>query len=112
MALRAAVYSQLPQSVRDKELRQDLAWLQRAMVDQGPLRGLYGYGLAQGRGQSQWGDLSNSQYGVLGVWYASMAGLEVPLEYWRKVETAWLRGRTKTADSEYRPGHGRKVTPQ
>ena len=35
-------------------------------------------------------DHSNSQYGVLGIWAASQAGLTVPDKYWKDVEQHWL----------------------
>ncbi|HEX3358901.1 MAG TPA: DUF4159 domain-containing protein [Tepidisphaeraceae bacterium] len=96
-ALRAAFYAQLPESVRKKELPADLQWLQSAMIKQGSVSGMYTYSRtgdqnAQ-RGFRPWGgDYSNSQYGVLGVWYSSMAGLEISNNYWRLVENAWQKG--------------------
>jgi Domain of unknown function (DUF4159)/Prenyltransferase and squalene oxidase repeat len=96
-ALRAAFYAQLPESVRKKELAADLQWLQGAMIRQGAVAGMYTYSRMGDqnaeRGFRPWGgDYSNSQYGVLGVWYASMAGLEVNSNYWRLVEQAWQKG--------------------
>ena len=87
VALRAAVYAQLPSASAGTELKRDLMWLQRAMIDGGDFKGLYGYQPADGK--SHWADYSNSQYGVLGVWYGAMAGAEVPVGYWRAVEHGW-----------------------
>lgn len=88
VALRAAVYSQLPDPTRNRLLRADLKWLTDAMIEKGQSRGLYTY-VAAPQQQASVGDLSNSQYGVLGVWYAADAGLEVPFSYWRSVDKAW-----------------------
>lgn len=102
VALRAAVYSQLPAAIRDRELKLDLNWLERALITEGAARGLYGYGSKDGPGA--WADYSNSQYGVLGVWYGAMAGVEVPLTYWKRVESAWRDGQNKDGGWGYRPG--------
>ncbi len=101
VALRAAVYAQLPPSVRDRELKLDMAWLQRALITDGPMRGMYGYGDRDGA--NAWADYSNSQYGVLGVWYGAMAGIEVPLAYWKRVELAWREGQHADGGWGYRP---------
>jgi hypothetical protein len=106
VALRACVYAQLPEPVRKRELPLDLNWLQRAMVDGGPFAGMYGYGVDGGGprgGGGAWGDFSNSQYGVLGVWYAANAGLEVPLSYWKRVERAWQNSQLADGGWPYRP---------
>lgn len=86
-ALRASVMAQLPRSMRGRALEMDVAWLQRAVLSRGPDAGMYTYGLMPG-GEGR-GDFSNSQYGVLGVWYAAEAGVEIPMNYWRRVEAAW-----------------------
>lgn len=100
VALRAAFYSQLPEAVRRTELPADLRWLLQAQLE-GDFDGLYTY-TTQLRGFFS-ADYSNSQYGVLGVWYASQAGLEVPQEYWRRVEQGWKRGQTKDGGWGYVP---------
>lgn len=87
-SLRAAALSLLPERLRKLELQADLRWLLKAMIEKGPDRGMYTYDDAiEGAG-----DFSNSQYGVLGVWYAADAGLEVPATFWRDVDAAWKRG--------------------
>ncbi|MGC9454749.1 MAG: DUF4159 domain-containing protein [Phycisphaerae bacterium] len=50
--------------------------------------GSYGY-TCNGDGESS-GDNSNSQYGLLGVWAGAMGDLEIPAEYWRKVQQYWV----------------------
>lgn len=68
----------------------DLRWLLSAHAG-----GAFGYTPAQ-RGQTRaqidafgW-DTSNSQYGLLGVWAAAMAGYDVPASFWSDVERLWL----------------------
>ena len=105
VALRAAVYAQLPSAAAGNELKRDLMWLQRAMIDGGDFKGLYGYQPADGK--ANWADYSNSQYGVLGVWYGAMAGAEVPVGYWRTVEHGWRAGQNKDGGWSYKPGMNR-----
>lgn len=102
IALRASVYAMLPEAMRREELRRDLLWLQRSIITQGPNRGMYDYGMNRILG----GDYSNSQYGVLGVWYASQASLETPLAYWKEVEAGWLNGQREDGGWGYRPNEG------
>src|SRR5882724_10818347 len=52
------------------------------------------------------GDYSNSQYGVLGVWYAAEVGMEVSQSYWKFVEGAWLRGQNEDGGWCYTPASG------
>lgn len=86
-SLRAAALSLLPERLRKLELQSDLRWLLKAMIEKPPDRGMFTYGQPIAGG----GDFSNSQYGVLGVWYAAEAGLEVPTTFWRDVDAAWKR---------------------
>jgi hypothetical protein len=105
VALRAAFYSQLPEAMRRDQLRSDTRWLIAAIGRRGAGTGMYTYSAF--RAQDQWhGDYSNSQYGVLGVWYAEQSGIEVPQSYWKIVETAWLRGQNEDGGWPYIPGSG------
>ena len=68
---------------------------QAAVARAGPNRqekGFYGYTLSPG-GEHH----SPSQFGVLGMWQLSEAGVEVPKEYWQTVDTAWRARRPKAA---------------
>jgi hypothetical protein len=100
VALRACVYAELPDPSHNAELRSDLRWLEETQIDRGEHRGMYDYGHSFGLG----GDYSNSQYGVLGVWYAAQVGLEVPRTYWKKVEDAWRDGQNLDGGWGYLPG--------
>ncbi len=86
LGLRAAALSQLAGADKNPVLRNDVRRLMAIQIDRGLDRGLYTYGPPRGEAG---GDLSNSQYGVLGVWYAAEAGIEVPKGYWQRVEDAW-----------------------
>lgn len=46
-------------------------------------------------------DNSNSQYGILGVFAAWEAGVEVPMEYWVEVERHWLTSQLASAEWGY-----------
>jgi hypothetical protein len=100
VALRACVIAQLPEASKRPELRVDVAWLQKAMIDQEPNNGLYTYGLPRGGDPA---DYSNSQYGVLGAWYAAEAGVEIPFGFWRRAENAWKKGQQKDGGWGYLP---------
>jgi hypothetical protein len=102
VALRAAVYATLPEVLRKTELRADLLWLEQHMIKNGANKGMYDYG----RGDEFGGDFSNSQYGVLGVWYAAQAGLEVPRSYWMNIEEAWRKGQSADGGWPYQKGRG------
>src|SRR5207244_1271982 len=109
IALRAAFYSQLPEALRKEHLRSDTRWLVNAAIRSGEMSGMYTYGPAGGR--FTWrGDYSNSQYGVLGVWYAAQVGVEVPQSYWKMVEGGWLRGQSDDGGWGYTPGFGRSYS--
>ncbi len=75
-----------------ERLRADLDWLLDAVWDTNTAHsGAYDYTPAPaGRTSGRW-DNSVTQYGVLGVWMAAEAGLEVPEKYWRSVGGHWLR---------------------
>jgi hypothetical protein len=104
VALRAAAFAQLPEVVRPKILRTDLAWLENAVISTGDCAGMYTY-VSDRRATA--GDFSNSQYGALGVWYAADTGIEVPLSYWKKVESAWLKGQCPDGGWPYTMGDDR-----
>ena len=46
------------------------------------------------------GDHSNSQYGLLGVWSGAEVGVEVPMAYWQMVDGHWTA--TQLADGQWR----------
>src|SRR6185312_14517304 len=48
-------------------------------------------GFSPQHGQSMPYDLSNSQYGILGMWALAESGAEVPSDYWRRAEEAWQK---------------------
>ncbi|MFN4243608.1 MAG: DUF4159 domain-containing protein [Tepidisphaerales bacterium] len=104
LSLRAAVLSQFGGASQDPLLQRDTQRLIAMMIDEGPFRGLYTYG--PGRSEAR-PDLSNSQYGVLGVWYAAEAGIEVPRGYWQRVEEGWTRAQGADGGFPYLPSDPR-----
>lgn len=87
-------------------IESDLRWLLAAHAG-----GAFGYTPAQ-RGQTRaeidafgW-DTSNSQYGLLGVWAASMAGFETPASFWADVERLWLETQDRTTGGWGYPREG------
>lgn len=104
LGLRAAALSQFGGADRDPVLRRDTQRLIAMMIDGGAHRGLYTYG--KPADANAWGDLSNAQYGVLGVWYAAEAGIEIPRGYWQRVEEAWVTAQQTDGGFAYRTGRG------
>lgn len=54
-----------------------------------------------GWGYPSGGDLSNTQYGALGLWAASRAGVAIPPEAWRRLSSAVARYGTKRGGFTY-----------
>ena len=89
---RAHALALVPGTKYSSRLESDLEWLvHNVWPSDGSTPGAYGYNpRPQGTTNGQW-DNSNSQYGVLGVWMATDAGLSVPTSYWQNVGGHWLR---------------------
>lgn len=101
IALRAAVFSQLTDAEKHPLLRRDTQKLIAMQIDGGDDRGFYTYRMPPRNAGIA--DLSNSQYGVLGVWYAAEAGIEIPRGYWQRVEEAWSQAQNPDGGFGYRP---------
>ncbi len=83
VAMRACALALLRGKKPHPQLLKDAAWLQSASRD-----GSYTY-TSQAEGPTGRYDNSNSQIAVLGVAAAAQRGVEVPREYWRRVERHW-----------------------
>ena len=88
-----------------KQLYRDGAHLIRA-GGRGPKPiGSYGYRVDLDRGNSlRDHDLSNGQYGVLGVWAAYQFNAEVPKQYWAAVMKYWLSQQQRDGGWKYNRG--------
>ncbi len=106
LGLKAAVLSQLPGPTRRAELTKIVRILIQQMIKVGESKGLYGY-RQMPMEQLIGGDLSNSQYAVLGIWYASEAGVEVPGSWWRVVDQAWRGSQLEDGGFGYTPDDNR-----
>ena len=89
--LRAHVFALAPRSRYRKALIRDVQWLVEAVGRErhGKYAGTYDY-ITRPDGSRNRYDNSNSQYGLLGVWAAALAGVEIPDQYWRLIERHWL----------------------
>ena len=94
VSMRTQVWRLLPPSNENQQMMlRDASFLREAV--QGNARGmpfkrntgLFDYTLVE----TDRIDLSVSQFGVLGLWSAAQYGLEVPPDYWKTMESAWLR---------------------
>ena len=100
LGIRCQVWLLLPQTPEVKQLmRRDALALQSMMKSRGNAKGFYDY---DARGSSY--SLSRAQYAVLGVWGAAQAGVEVPLDYWRKVDAAWSAAQEPDGGWRYQKG--------
>jgi hypothetical protein len=86
------------------QLVSDQQWLLKAARD-----GAYAYVSSGDPGWTQW-DHSNSQYGVLGVWAASDAGVAAPASYWQDVERHWVRTQNSDGGWPYSDSRGSTAT--
>jgi hypothetical protein len=93
---RAHVLALVPGRKYTTELKGDLKWLLDAVYQRGSENpGCYTYQSPGKDAKSGNWDNSNSQFGVLGVWMAAEAGLEVPAWYWEIVAEHWITCQTK-----------------
>ena len=100
LGIRCQVWLLLPQTPEVKQfMRRDALALQAMMKAQGDAKGFYDY---DPRGSSY--SLSRAQYAVLGVWGAAQSGVEVPLDYWRKVDAAWAAAQEPDGGWRYQKG--------
>lgn len=92
IGLRAHVFALVPGTKYRERLKKDLAWLVAAQRPRGdPDEGAFGYQTVDVGGY----DNSNSQFGVLGAWMASEAGLAPPDHFWQLTEEHWLRDQSR-----------------
>ena len=88
VAMRAQVWTFLPKSAQTQKLyRRDLEQLMRTYIKQGPAVGMWDYEAVPGGSPRI--DHSISQYGVLGLWACAQGGVNVDLDQWRTIDTAW-----------------------
>jgi len=92
IATRAHVLALVPGNKYQSQLKADLKWLLEAPWPRGSKdAGGYDYRATLRSAEGGRWDNSNTQFGVLGVWMASEAGLEVPPSYWEMIADHWLR---------------------
>ncbi len=78
-------------------MQKDARLLLEMVKKEGNARGMYDYTNSKGKDYSH----SRSQYGVLGLWAAEQAGMEVPTGYWRLVESGWLNNQDPSGGWSY-----------
>lgn len=95
VGLRCMVFSKLPPTPENLSVLQaDAVRLQASVIPEGEGRGLWGYEVAlpgQKRVEPGSIDHSVSQFGVLGLWACSRAGVDVPAARWRELEQIWRK---------------------
>lgn len=109
LGLRGQIWQYLPPTSmrvqlakRDRKLLMDAA----ARMQDRPIFGKFHYLVTADRSY----DNSVSQYGVLGVWGAALAGAEVPAGFWKVIETAWLKDQHPSGAWSYAPGRDETFT--
>lgn len=109
-AMRAVLLGSLgPKRVPARLIEEDKRWLLNAAFNDGT----YGYfaanantralPLANTASLAHWRDLSNTQYGLLGIWLLSDAGAEVPDKYWKLLQRAFLSSQLSDGSWPYVP---------
>lgn len=108
IGVRAHALALVPGTTYRSVLQKDVDWLGRAIGPKGSeTAGGYRYKLDQAGKDA---DNSASQYGVLGMWMASEAGVNVPESYWQLVEGYWLLGQMENGGWAYQRGTGESAT--
>src|SRR5258705_12181808 len=98
LGLRCNVLYLLPQTPEVKEIfKTEALVLQQAMKNKGKARGLFNY--VRDTGQRY--DHSVSQYGVLGLWAAAQANIEINSNVWKNMDEAWRAKKDKNGGWRY-----------
>ena len=118
LGIRAQIWAMLPRNLGRALLIKDAERLVKSVAQPGrvgdPAR-LYSYGtytyLSDGRA-GPGGDHSNTQYGILGVWAAAAANVEVPRGYWELIYKHWIMTQNTEGGWTYNntPGEASKGT--
>jgi hypothetical protein len=102
-SLRSAALSVYARQTDKPALRADASWLMHAGVNGGftyePITPQPG---PRGKPDLRW-DNSNSQYGALGVWAASEAGVEVSSSFWEQIQRHWVTCQLPDGEWGYAP---------
>lgn len=103
LGLRGQIWQFLPKRPETTQMAKRDAQLLLASCKTEPRNiGKYHYLLGGPKGGGY--DHSVSQFGVLGVWGAALAGVEVPTKYWQAVEDGWIKDQHKgTGGWQYIP---------
>ncbi len=127
LGISAQVWTLLPQTPDTRAvITRTARMLDLGLIKKGESTGFYGYwtGLAKGSQAATWSDnevgfvpqprwwydLSNSQYGVLGMWALDEAGAEVPATYWKTVDAAWKKAQKEDGGWSYRSDQEEKAS--
>ena len=105
-SLRACALAMFERAEDKKQLQLDKAWLQSSEI-----LGAYDYTMppkGADPNSLRW-DNSNSQYGVLGMWAAALAGEDVSQKYWTDVEKHWVTCQTPDGGWAYQGGDGSSI---
>ncbi len=101
LGVRAQVWNALPNNkkkdyVKIAEHDRDLLMKNKRINDQ--YRAMFHYSA------SDYGyDHSASQFAVLGMWACNSMGVEIPTEFWKDVETSWIRDQDSSGGWNYTP---------
>src|SRR3954467_7567735 len=112
LGMRCQVWLSLPQTPDVKAAMLKDAGLLSGGLKRGPGEGMgfYDYNTNAGR---KYYSHSRGHYGVLGIWAAAQAGVEVPNNYWQVVERAWIGDQDSSGGWNYlgKPSADYPLTP-
>jgi hypothetical protein len=106
-SLRANALALLDRPVDRPVIQSDVEWLLSACRG-----GAYSYTMppANLHPDKSYGDNSNSQYGLLGVWAGTEVGIPVPSSYWLEVQKHWIACQNADGSMGYTLGEGGRLS--
>ncbi len=93
--LRMQMLAHMPYDRWKPWMHRDERWITNALSDKGNWPAEY-----TGGDSTEWGDHANGAYGVLGLWGAQRAGLDIPLADWKRVDEHWRKTQEQTPGDE------------